>query len=81
MSKKEFIVWGIPEGKSEETLLLSEKAGIKTIEQANNAIKLLEEKYGCKKCRIQIIDMSEGISADDFINTLSKNKKYNLKNK
>lgn len=55
---KEYIIWGIsPVGKEEE-VLASEHAGIKSMAEAEAAIHTLE-KYGCKECRIQVIDFAK----------------------
>ena len=57
--KKEYVIWGKAPNSSEETLLVSERAGLKTIEAANRALASLESKHGCKDCRVQVIDFSE----------------------
>jgi len=55
-SNKEFIVWGIPEGKKDEEILTTKA---ENMQQAKNVIKVLEKKYNAKKCRIQVIDLSK----------------------
>jgi hypothetical protein len=56
---KEYIIWGIPPNQESETILVSEKANIKTMRQANETVELLTSKHGCKACRVQVIDFSE----------------------
>jgi|5B_taG_2_1085324.scaffolds.fasta_scaffold11456_2 hypothetical protein len=62
--KKEFIIWGIPPNHESETILVSEKANIKTMRQAKEAVELLASKHGCKACRVQVIDFSEPLAWD-----------------
>ena len=56
---KEYAIWGIPPGQTEETLLLAKPQGkfITDRGHAERLKKLLEEKYGATKVRIQEIDM------------------------
>ena len=62
--KKEFIIWGIPPNHQSETILVSEKANIKTMQQAKKTVKLLTSKHGCKACRVQVIDFNEPLVWD-----------------
>jgi len=50
--RTEYPVWGIAPGKKKEELLFSKAM---TLGEAKQAKKLLETKYGCKKCRIQTL--------------------------
>ena len=59
---KEYIIWGIPPNHESETILVSEKANIKTMRQANETVELLTSKHGCKACRVQAIDFSEPLA-------------------
>ena len=61
--KTEYIIWGKREGADKhnplsEELLVSEAGNISSLEHAKQVIELLEGKYGCFDCRIQIIDGS-----------------------
>ncbi len=58
-SKKEYVIWGIPKGQSEEDLLLASLKGEKIVSKtvAQKFAKLLEEKYGATKTRVQEVDM------------------------
>ena len=62
--KKEFIIWGIPPNHESETILVGEKANIKTMQHANEAVELLTSKHGCKACRVQVIDFNEPLVWD-----------------
>lgn len=58
--KKEYVIWGIsPKHGNEEQLLLEKPEGkvITDRAMAEKLAKILEEKYGCKKVRIQELDM------------------------
>lgn len=61
---KEYIIWGIPPNHESETILVSEKANIKTMQHANETVELLTSKHGCKACRVQVIDFSEPLEWD-----------------
>lgn len=54
----EYVIWGIPPGQADETILLAEPNGtpITSIEAARQYLKQLEAKHGCSKCRIQTLD-------------------------
>tara|TARA_Y100000310_G_scaffold174082_1_gene174191 strand:+ start:154 stop:360 length:207 start_codon:yes stop_codon:yes gene_type:complete len=53
---KEFVIWGIPPGKTEEEVLYTKaKSGKEAIVVANNLVIA----YGVTKPRIQTIDLSE----------------------
>lgn len=58
-ANKEYALWGIPPGKSEEVLLLARPHGkfITEKAQADKLKKILEEKHGATKVRIQELDM------------------------
>ena len=59
---KEYVIWGIAPDTESEDLLVSEQAGIKTREAAKRAVALLEEKHGCRNCRIQVLDFGEPLN-------------------
>lgn len=61
---KEYIIWGIPPKHTSETILVCEKGNIKTMQQANDTVKLLTDKHGCKACRVQVIDFNEPLVWD-----------------
>lgn len=56
---KEYVIWGIPKDGDSEMLLVSEKVGLKSMEQAQATIKKLESQYGCTKCRVVVVGAGE----------------------
>jgi len=66
---EEYAIWGIPKGKTDEELLIS-NAG--TMERAINACKSLENKHGVTNTRIQVLDMQV---KPDFISALTQTEK------
>ena len=61
---KEYIIWGVPKGDTEEKLLVSEHGGIKSMEQAKQVCERLEKQHGCIKCHIQVMDLANTIPED-----------------
>jgi len=61
---KEYVIWGIPEGSEEDTLLLARVGGevITSRQEAEKYAKLLEGKYNATKTRIQEIDLSQELN-------------------
>jgi hypothetical protein len=61
MARKEFAIWGIPDGHADETLLLSTPQGqpITNMEEAKNLAAIIAEQYGATKIRIQTIALDE----------------------
>jgi len=53
---KEYIVWGIPKGDKDETIL-STKAD--TLKEANYLCSYFEDTFKVSKSRVQIIDFSQ----------------------
>lgn len=53
---KEYVIWGKPEGETEEQVLysLARSQG-----QADKVMTVLAEKYNCRDMRVQILDLSE----------------------
>jgi hypothetical protein len=58
---REYIIWGKPPHSDDETLLVSEAAGIASMEQAQRVIAQLVD-IGCTECRVQVFTL--GNSAD-----------------
>jgi len=56
---KEYVIWGKSPKSNEETLLVSEKAGLKSMSHAKQTVELLEGKHNCTECRVQVIDLSQ----------------------
>lgn len=56
---KEFAVWGVPPGQKEETLLVSR---LESEERLQAALKVVKEA-GCKKLRVQTIDLEKPFDA------------------
>lgn len=56
----EYAIWGIPKGGSSDTLLIAMPDGkpITNRAEALRFVKLLQDKYGARKVRVQEIDMS-----------------------
>ena len=59
---KEYIIWGKPPHSDDETLLVSETAGIASMEQAQRVIATLTDVHGCRDCRVQVFTL--GNAAD-----------------
>lgn len=57
----EYVIWGIPAGATEETLLLARVQGepITTRADAEKFMRVLERKFKPSKMRIQEIDLSK----------------------
>ena len=68
--KKEYAIWGVPEGGSSEELLVAMPEGrpITSRGEAETFVKLLEKKYGARSLRIQEIDLEGQF---DWMKTLS----------
>lgn len=68
MQKIEYIVWGKQKGQSDESILLTQIEGKQlTRDEAHNAVRILESKYGCTECRVQEIDLT---TKPNFLNTI-----------
>ena len=61
-TEKEFPIWGIPPGKNSEELLYTKAT---SHSQAKKIAKVLSDKHGCKKVRIQVLDLAQN-PADIF---------------
>ena len=61
-TEKEFPIWGIPPGKTSEELLYTKAT---SHAQAKKIAKVLTDKHGCKKVRIQTLDLAQN-PADIF---------------
>lgn len=55
-TKTEYIVWGIPPNKSEEEILYTKA---KSNSEARKVCDILTKRHGCKKCRVQTLDLSQ----------------------
>ena len=64
----EYVIWGRPPGATEETLLLARVEGEPITDKAaaQRYVKVLEQKHGCTKTRIQEIDLGKPL---DFLRT------------
>jgi hypothetical protein len=56
---REYIIWGKPPLGGDETLLVSEAAGIASMEQAQRVIAQLTD-IGCTDCRVHIFTLGNG---------------------
>lgn len=66
IAAKEYVLWGIPEGQEDETLLLERVQGelITSKEDAEKFKKILEDRFKAKKVRIQELDLSQPLNWD-----------------
>ena len=55
-TEKEYPIWGIPPGKNSEELLYTKAT---SHSQAKKIAKVLTDKHGCKKVRIQVLDLAQ----------------------
>lgn len=69
---KEFVVWGIPPGDEYENVLYTRAT---TAAEAGRVAATLEREHGCRKTRVQILDMSaDGAAvAEMFRGSVRKN--------
>jgi hypothetical protein len=58
-SKLEYVIWGIPPNKTDETLLLTAINGkkITDINKAKEYMDILKTKHNCSKLRIQSVNL------------------------
>lgn len=65
---KEYAIWGVPPGASEETLLVSQYRGDRIADEgvAKNVAKWCESK-GATAVRVQVVDLGE---VPDFVGVL-----------
>ena len=57
-AKEEFVIWGIPDGKKDEEVLFTKA---KNDKEAKKVVKILTDKHGVTKARIQVVDFSTDI--------------------
>jgi len=62
---KEYIIWGKPRHSDDETLLVSETAGIASMAQAQRVIAQLTDIHGCTDCRVQVFTLGNGADVID----------------
>lgn len=57
----EYVIWGVPPGKTDEDLLVSKLEGktVTDLKIAERVKDVLETKHGCKNVRIQTVNMSD----------------------
>jgi len=65
-SQEEFIIWGLPPGEKYEVPLHTKS---KSKSEAEKIMKILADKHGCTKMRIQILDFK---TMPNFAKTLNK---------
>ncbi len=69
-TKTEYIVWGIPPGKRDEEILFTKA---KSSGEAKKVIDILTQKHGCKKCRVQVLNLSQDTDfSQEFGNTVKR---------
>ena len=70
MNRYEYTIWGIPEGATEETLLMSKPDGkyITDKQTARRLANLLTDKYNCRNVRIHEMDLT---TPPDFVGAIN----------
>ena len=69
-TKTEYIVWGIPPGKKDEEILYTKA---KSSGEAKKVCDILTQKHGCKKCRVQTLNLSQDTDfSQEFGNTIKR---------
>jgi len=69
-TKTEYIIWGIPPGKRDEEILYTKA---KSSGEAKKVIDILTQKHGCKKCRVQVLNLSQDTDfSQEFGNTVKR---------
>ena len=69
-TKTEYIVWGIPPGKKDEEILYTKA---KSSGEAKKVCDILTQKHGCKKCRVQTLNLSQDTDfSKEFGNTVNR---------
>ena len=58
-TEKEYYIWGIKENRKDEQILYSK---CKNKKEGLKVIKILENKYNCSNCRIQIINLNKSFN-------------------
>ncbi len=61
MTTKEFAIWGVPPGETDENLLLTQVKGepIRDRQVAEKLADLLKQRFGARQVRIQELDLAE----------------------
>ena len=54
--KTEYVIFGIAPGDDMESLLVSERAGIKSMDHAERVKETLERDHGCTACRVHVFN-------------------------
>lgn len=62
-----FPIWGIKPNEKRESLLYTKCISLK---EAEKIIDLLETKYKCTECRVQILDLNSPIQ-NDFVKSIN----------
>ena len=69
-TKTEYIVWGIPPGERDEEILYTKA---KSSSEAKKVCDILTQKHGCKKCRVQTLNLSQDTDfSKEFGNTVKR---------
>ena len=59
----EYIVWGVPKGQRQEMIMFTKA---KNFNQAKKVVDILDKEHGVTKLRIQVLDLSQQLSVNDF---------------
>ena len=65
--KNEYIVWGVPKGERDEQVLYTKA---KSPSEAKKIMKILKDKHGVSKIRLQTLDLSKELTDKDFTGAL-----------
>jgi hypothetical protein len=61
--KNEYIVWGVPKGERDEKIMYTKA---KNNNEAKKVVDILKKKYDVTKLRIQVLDLSQELTVNDF---------------
>ena len=71
-NKFEYIIWGVPKGERNEQILFTKA---KSSGEAKKIMKILKDKHGVSKIRLQTLDLSKELTGKDFTGALKSEKR------
>ena len=66
-NKFEYIIWGVPKGERDEQILYTKA---KSSGEAKKIMKILKDKHGVSKIRLQTLDLSKELTWKEFTGAL-----------
>jgi hypothetical protein len=66
--KNEYVIWGIKPGNNFEEILYTKATNLGI---AETVVYMLETRYQCKKCRIQVLNFNTDFNKD-FLNAINQ---------